>query len=218
MYRFRKISQSERYKFDVSTCKLWYAIALFMKQDFISTLIIIDEIKGNIPPYFICCEVGNGAAASIELYKDIFSDSSGTCTAIQRAKRAWMLDLTLDKTMIYIVPLALGIELFFSDDLLGIYISPFTCLYYLQFLCYHKLQQFNNRERALRLLMDVTMNDGQCSDNPVSSFNIAGHCLLLAGYTDRARAVFLRSYRLTRKVPPTDKYNSALWYLQNCFY
>ena len=48
-----------------------------------------------------------------------------------------------------------------------------------------------------------------------TSFNIAGHCLLVVGDLVQARDTFSKSHLLTLMCPPEDKYNSASWYLQN---
>ena len=53
---------------------------------------------------------------------------------------------------------AIQIELYYSDCNIGVWLSPFTYAYYLMFLCYHGLCQFDNRDRALRQLVE-TVND-----------------------------------------------------------
>ena len=83
------------------------------------------------------------------------------------------------------------------------------------FLCYHELRQYGERDRALRLLIDVVDDPGQHGAAWYHSLNIAGHYLLLAGQRDSAREMFIISYKVTQRHPPCDKYNSALYYLQN---
>ena len=119
------------------------------------------------------------------------------------------------------LPLALQIEFYFCDALLlrTIHLPPFTCLYYLAFLCHHELCQYANREQALCQLVNVANSAEKCGDGKsmYHTFNITGHCLLVAGKRDQARDMFNRSDFLTQYNPPHDKYNSAGWYLHNFF-
>ena len=114
----------------------------------------------------------------------MFLDSD--TTVIQRTRKAWMFDLYLTKGIADVVPLAIQIELYFSDPTFYIQISPLTCTYYLQFLCYHRMCQYDSRNRALQQLIELLTNKEQIKDETYDSANIAGHCLLLAG--DRAQA------------------------------
>ena len=113
-----------------------------------------------------------------QLYVDIFLDSD--VTMIQRAKKAWVFDLYIAKDMINVMPLAIQIELYFNGNHFPVVLSPFTFAYYLQFLCYHRMQQYVNRDRALQQLIEVVDNREQCG-LPHNSLNIAGHCMLLVG-------------------------------------
>ena len=124
-----------------------------------------------------------------------------------------MLSLCFTKDMSDSMPLGIQIELHFSDSTLSL--SPLTCAYYLQFLCYHEMHQYDRRDSALQQLIEPLYNpDSYCILNDI---NIAGHCLLLAGKRVQACDVFYSSYTASQRGPPEDKYNSALWYLQNCF-
>ena len=56
------------------------------------------------------------------------------------------------------VPRAIQIELDHCDPIIGVKISPLTYAYYLMFMCYHRLGQYDDMDRALRQLVD-TVND-----------------------------------------------------------
>ena len=83
------------------------------------------------------------------------------------------------------------------------------------FLCYHGLGQYDNMDRALRQLVDTVNDDERCSIFRHHSCNIAGHCMLMAGYVEMARDIFLKSAQFTHCGPShaLDKYNSAYKYL-----
>ena len=183
---------------------------------FLSTLGIVNEILSSIPPFAICSV--NSADRKLQsdeskqLYVDMFLNSD--TTIIQRARKAWAHNMYISTGMADSMPLGIQIELYFCDC--KVVLSPFTCAYYLQFLCYHEMSQYGRRNRALQQLIEAILDH----DHPnllFSTFNIAGHCLLLTGQRMQARDMFYMSYTGTRQVPPHDKYNSALWYLQNYF-
>ena len=190
----------------------------FKKGYFSSTLNIINQMLSSIPPFemtlYVCTPMKFIDNEAKQLYIDMFLNSD--VTMIQRARKAWMFDLIVTKNMTEVVPLAIQIELYFKKGDLPIYLSPFICAYYLQFLCYHEMHQYDNRQRALEQLIEVVNNRKQHGVTHFS-LNIVGHCLLLAGKTFKARDVFNMSYLITKERPPLDKYNSALWYLMNCF-
>ena len=214
MYQLQQTAKNDNLSFDISTCKLWCAILLYMRRDFSSTLDIVNEVLSNIPPYAMYVSIDEIIASNEdkELYASIFLDSD--TSVIERAKTAWMFCLCFSKDMSDLLPLGINIELYFSDRY--IMLTPFTCAYYLQFLCYHDMNQYVNRERALQQL-DEASNDPQRIRSTQADINILGHCLLLAGKRVKARDMFELSYTGTQRHPPWDKYNSALWYLQNCF-
>ena len=199
--------------FDISTCKLWCAILLYMKGDCSSSLNIVNEVLSSIPPYALYWQISNSEGE--QLYDDMFRDSD--TTLIQRARKAWLFSLYFVKEMIDSVSLPMGIqiELYFGNEVL--ILSPFICAYYLQFLCYYEKCQYDRRDCALQQLVEVAKNPELCI-TPITGCNMAGHCLLLAGRRDQAREMFYFSYELSQRIPPFGKYNSALWYLQNYCY
>ena len=166
--------------FDVTSGKLWYAIMVLKTLDYNSTLSIVNQLLSSIPPYALYTPTTTSAAAKC-MYVERFLNSS--CTAIQRAREAWLTDLVIDNCMSDILPLAIQIELYFcrADCLNFIYdkliISPFVCAYYLKFLCYHELGQYDNRDRELRQLIDVVYTE-RCGERQDFSYNIAGHFCL----------------------------------------
>ena len=210
LYQLGQIAQNGTYSFDLSTHKLWYAILLYMKGDYSSTLNMVNEVLSSIPPFAINDYASNDTS---QLYQEMFLDSD--TTVIHRARNAWMFDLNFMKDRYYPVPLAIQIELYFC--LKYVPISPHTCAYYLQFLSYHKMHQYDNRDCALQQLIEVTQNEEQNGIRPFISYNIAGHCLLLAGKREQAKTMFYESYRQSQMKPLKQDYNSALWYLMNCF-
>ena len=203
--------QNDSCSFDISTSKLWCAILLLKRGEFLSALNIINQMLSSIPPFAIYKRsfIGNDAK---QLYVDMFLDSDDT--VIQRSRKAWMFDLRITKNMIDVVPLAIQIEIYFHGDR-PVQLSPFTCAYYLQFLCYHKMQQYDNRDCALQQLIEIVLNKEQCGE-PWTSLSIAGHCLLLAGRRAQARDMFYDSYRASQ-ITGYERLNSAIWYLLNCF-
>ena len=214
-YQIHQVAQNNTLFSDISTCKLQCAILFYMKGDCLSTLNIVNQVLSSIPPYAIYMKrSSNEHDESTQLYVDMFLDSD--TTVIQRARKAWLLDflLTMDMIDSELIPIGIKIELYFSN--MVVIFSPFTCAYYLQFLCYHDMHQYDRRDRALLQLIEVANNPEQCGE-AFATWNLAGHCLLLAGKRDQARDMFYRSYTESQRFPPYDKYNSALWYLQNYF-
>ena len=221
VYKLHRSIQTDVFSYDILSSKLWYAIFLFMKRDYSSVLSITNEILSSIPPFaFFNSAVNQLDNENKRLYVDMFLDSD--MTVMQRARKAWMNELTLTKDMTDMVPLAIQIELYFSDPLAVISLSPFTCTYYLQFLCYHRMGQYGRRNCALQQLLDICITDNlkNAGIAPHFTLNITGHCLLLAGERALAWEMFNKSYHITLHIAsnsPMHKYNSARWYLQNCF-
>ena len=209
-------AQSDVYSCDISTCKLWYAMLLCVKGFNLLCLDIVNQVLSSIPPYAMYQNDFDKAGDELkQLYVDMFLDSDITIT--QRARKAWMFNLIITKYMTNLVPFALQIELYFSHNV-PVRFSPFTCAYYLQFLCYHRMHQYENRDRTLRQLIEVVNNRKQChSGEPHTSYNILGHCMLLAGKRDQAREMFYRSYFNSQNDLLFHSHNSAPWYLRNCF-
>ena len=211
-HQLQRPDRLEMCSFDISTCKLWCAIFLYMTGDYQSTLVIINQILSSIPPYALHCHTSTEAE---QLYGDVFESSD--LTVIQRAKKAWMFRVSFIKDASYSLPLAIKIQLYFKCS--GIDFSPFTCLYYLQFLCYHDLNQYENRDRALEQIVDLVKRIAERYRHvSYSDLNIAGHCLLLAGKKREARDMFYLSYNLVQHfLPILQNENSAQWYILNCF-
>ena len=213
-------TQTESLSFDVSTCKIWYAIGLLTKHDYHSALVIVNQVLSNIPPYALhdANDLDRVPTEADELYVDMFLDSEHS--TIQRSRQAWMCDLVVHKSRYEAMPLAIQIELYFCDALVFNYtiLSPFTCLYYLMFLCYHELHQYERRNHALRQLVDLVVSNKQRRRGTdfLHSINIAGHCLLIAGETDQAKDMFVRSnLNAQYNNPPFVKFNSAPWYMKH---
>ena len=211
-YQLRQIAQNEFCSFDISTCKLWCAILLYMKGDCSSTLDMINQVMSSIPPYAAHRHI---RPAAEQLYKGMFMNSN--LTTIQKVRKAWMFHLKFMKDAIGFIPLGIQIELYFSH--VAIELSPFTCAYYLQFLCYQDLHRYDSRDRALELLVDFVAkaieNDHNSILKPFADINIAGHCLLLAGKIAEAHDMFYMSRTLSKRL--SYEQNSAHWYLTNCF-
>ena len=211
VYQLWGTAQNDTCSFDISTYKLLCAILLFKRGEFLSALNMINLLLSSIPP-FAMYNVDCMDSDTNQLYVDMFLDSD--VTMIQKARTAWLFDLTFKQDISDVVPLAIQIEIYFRGD--GIVcLSPFTCAYYLQFLCYHRMQQYDNRDRVLQQLIEVVKNPEQ-RGAPWTSLNIAGHCLLLAGKRDVAKVIFDVSCIITQN-SPYKKHNSAMWYLLNCF-
>ena len=220
VYKLQRIIHDSA-SFDILSSKLWYAIVLLKKSDYVSALSIINHALSSFPTY----DMYNSESESINserkrLYVDTFQNSP--CTTMQRARTAWLIDLMFTKKMSDILPLAIQIELYFcgdGSDSLRVYravkLSPYTCTYYLMFQCYHELGQYDNRNHALRRLIQVTNNEEQCGIRQHHSYNIAGHCLLVTGQTDRARDMFNRSRQVRYGIPLLDECNPASWYIRN---
>ena len=216
IYNMCRSLKNNVYGIDISTSKLWYAMFLFKSKDLNSTLRIITDVLSRIPPFWLFAsqnDLRNKSNATKALYTEAFSAS--TTSVVERARTAWMFNLHITENEIYSMPLGIQIELSHCDPKLGVNLSPYTCAFYLIFLCHHELREFEQRDDALRQLIDVTNDQEQVGMIPHHSFNLAGHCLLMAGETTRARDMFLRSYHHGISYPPHDKYNSAVYYLQS---
>ena len=214
VYKLHLIANNDISSVDISTYKLLYAMVLLMKGDYTACLRTVNNVLSRIPPYALYMSAGEiiSSNKSKSLYEQIYQESD--IDIMKRTRTSWLIDMRFMQDMLDNVPLAIHIELSFCDPVIGVKVSPFTFAYYLMFLCYHELRQYRDRDRALRLLLDVVNNPEQHGVLTYHSYNIAGHCLLLAGQRDRAREIIIRSYQFTQVNPPLDKYNSALYYLQ----
>ena len=200
--------------FDITTNRLWYAMLMTMRGDYRLSLDAIRNVLSSIPPFALYASPDDLRHVSHEtkhLYVDVFSVNRKSVT--ERARKAWMFDIIIKPADIDTLPVAIQIELSHCDKLVGVYVSPFVCAYYLMFLNYHALNQYENRDRALRRLIEAVNNREQCG-TLYHSYNIAGHCLLYMGLYEQARDMFMRSYQLTSSWPAFHRLNSARLYLQ----
>ena len=214
LYNIKQITDDST-TYDISTCKLWYAILLLKMGDYASTLNTVKELLSNLPPFVICESAIVNSCESVNLYVDKFMSSS--CTTLERGKEAWLRNLIFTKRRAEILPTAIQLELFYLTHLeIQTFISPFIVAYYLMFVSYHELGQYDDRNRVLEQLVDSVNNLEQCGLFH-HTCNIAGHCLLIAGHTERAIKMFCRSIKFTKKFTPhtLNKYNSAWWYFTN---
>ena len=213
-YKLGQLAHSDTASFDISTCKLWYAMVSLMRTDYAACLRTVNDVLSQIPPFTLYMSRGNllSSRESTSLYERVYIQSD--TDVVERLRTSWLRDLHFYKDMSYNInlPSAIRVELSVCDNY-GVRVSPFVFAYYLMFLCHHQLHQYDDRDRALRLLVDTVKNPEQCG--PYHCANIAGHCLLLAGRRDRAREMFIISYQFTQTRPPLDKYNSAVLYLHS---
>ena len=216
MYQLCRTINNDTSSYDIATNKLWCAMFLFMNRSISETLYYVNKVISIIPPFAMYMADENHASNDAKkLYVNTFMDSGVPLT--QRARTAWLFHLKIAHDVAHMVSLAIQIELFFQKYFVLVSLSPFTCAHYLKFLCYQDMHQYNNRDRALQELIDI-VNDVDKKRHGLlhTSLNITGHCLLLSGRGDQAHHMFLRSYQITLP-SPLHAYNSAIWYLQNCF-
>ena len=202
------------YGTDIATSKLWLATFLLQQGDYCRTLQNVNDVLSSIPPYALYY---SGIIWSGDDSKQLYIDRyhGRNMDILCRTKEAWLFDMHITHSDYSFVSRAIQIELVLCDPITGVKISPFTYAYYLMFLCYHGLGQYDNRDRALRQLVDTVNNRERCGVLRHCSYNIAGHCLLMAGYTEIARNIFLESAQFThtRRTTVLDKYNAAYKYL-----
>ena len=211
MYKLSRLAHNDAASFDISTCKLWYAMVSLMKTDYAACLSTVYHVLSRIPPFALYMSVGRlrSSRESTSLYERVYLKSD--TDVVERFRTSWLWDIWFYKRMLYNInlPLAVCEELSFCDERLGVHVSPFVIAYYLMFLCHHELHKYDDRDRVLRLLVDTVYNPEQRGGFYHHSLNIAGHCLLLAGQRDRAREMLMKSYQLTLG-GPIHKYNSAV--------
>ena len=213
-FRYHQIKNLRKNIFgiDISSNRLWCALFLHQSKNYSMALKLINKVLSSIPPYVLYCSVHRVKTNDYTkmLYRDQFY--TRILDIMQRARKAWLFDVIISKTDYNFMPRAIQIELF--QCVTEVNISPFTFAYYLMFLCYQGLGQYDNRDRALGQLVD-TVNDPHRRSNSIHhSYNIAGHCLLLAEQVDLARTLFLKSIEFTSNLGKAyDNYNSAYHYL-----
>ena len=221
LYTVRQIAYNKSSSLDISRNKLWYAIVLLKKQDFTSALMTVNQLLSSIPPFACGLSTWGGfeRTEAKRLYVDMFMNSKST--TIERLRKAWLMPLFIETRMTDVVPLAIQIELYFCNIYFSsAHIPPFVVLYYLAFQCHHELGQYDDRDNALRLLLDFVNNDAHYDTTNYydhQSYNIAGHCLLIAGKIGQARAMFKRSNEMAKlhRAPSTNEGTAASWYLLN---
>ena len=201
--------------FDISTYRLWYAMLMTIRSDYQLSLDVLNTMLSSMPPFALYCSSSYKLLVSNETtnwYVNIFSrDDKNEGT---RARQSWMFDIRLMSADLDRVLVAIQIELAHCDKDFGVRLSPFVCAYYLMFLNYHALHQYENRDRALRQLIEAVNNPEQCGHLRYHSYNIAGHCLLYMGLYEQARDMFMRSFQFTSIRPLLHRLNSARLYLQ----
>ena len=214
LYGPRRFLQSDISVIDISTCKLWYAMLMTKCGDYHLSLRIINKVLSNISPfalYYTRSSLCNVSDETKKQYVDMFSSNDTRIT--ERARRAWMFDLRIMPLHMDVVPAAIEVELVHCDQDYGVKLSPFVCAYYLMFLNYCGLRQYDNRDRALRQLIDVVNNPEQRGLYLHHSYNITGHCLSFVGEKEQAEEMFMRSYQFTKPIIH-NRYNPAQYYLQ----
>ena len=217
LYGPRRFLQSNIFGIDISTCSLWYAMLTTKCGNNRLSLRIINNVLSDISPfslYYTGFSIRYVTEETKERYVDMFSNDT---RVMERSRRAWMFDLHIMHSHMEIVPAAIQVELKHCDEDHGVVLSPFVCAFYLMFLNFFGLRQYDSRDRALRQLIDVVNNPEQRGLILYHSYNIAGHCLLSVGETEQARDMFMRSYQFTMLDPRIHRHNSALYYLQ-CLY
>ena len=212
LHYYMKSLSKNVYGTDLILSKLWLATFLLLQGDYYRSLQNVNNVLSSIPPYALYNSGRHimSGEDSKRLYVDRYYGRN--TDILCRAKEAWLFDMHIRNREYSFVPRAIQIELDHCDPVLGIGISPFTYAYYLMFLCYHRLGQYDDRDRALRQLVDTANDRERCSTFIYHVYNVAGHCMLIAGYVDMARNVFLESARFTQP-GVFDKYNAAYKYL-----
>ena len=203
------------YGTDIATSKLWLATFLLQQGDNSKTLQNVNDVLSSIPPHALYYSGRSIMSSddSKQLYVDRYCGRN--TDILCRAKKAWLFDMHITHREYSFMPRAIQIELDHCDLKFGVFISPFTYAYYLMFMCYHGLGQYDSRGRALRQLVDTVNDRERCGVFRHHSFNILGHCLLLVEYVEMARNMFLESAQFTHTLRTTvaDKYNAAYRYL-----
>ena len=215
MYFYMKCLGKNIYGTDIASSKLWLAAFLLQQGDYCRSLQVVNYVLSSIPPYtqYYNGHTNTSNDRSKQLYVDTFCTTK--TNIISRAKKAWLRDMHFTPEEYRFLPRAIQIELRYCYKRFGVFISPFAHAYYLMFLCYHRLGQYDNRDRALRQLVDTVNDRERRGIAQHHSYNIAGHCMLMAGNVEMARNMFLESVQFThsRQSPAYDRYNSAYKYL-----
>ena len=214
-YRKHRLLRSNLFGIDISTCRLWYAMLITKSGNCHLSARVVNNVLLRVSPYTIYYSGYSLSHIGTERKLRYITNFFGRDTPVtERARGAWMFDLQIMFEDIEKVPLAIQFELKYCDEDYGVVLSPFVCAYYLLFLNFRGLRQYNNRDLALRLLIEVVNNPEQCGYYSWHSFNIAGYCLRVIGEVQQARDMFLRSHAFTLPYPAFHRYNSAQHYLK----
>ena len=127
------------------------------------SLCVLHDVLSSIPLfalYYISGDLSNVSNETNDWFVDVFSTSDKPVT--ERAQKAWLFDLIIMPADMEMIPDAIQIELTHCDKMFGVYLSPFVCAYYLMFLNYRALRQYENRDCSLRQLIEAVNNREQC--------------------------------------------------------
>ena len=162
MYRSCQYLRVNTRGFDISTYRLWYAMHMTMRCDYRLSLDVLNTILSSIPPFALYSHAFDlhYSDDTKHWYVDVFSRDNTSVT--ERARKAWIFDIRIMRSDMGTVPTAIQIELTNCDEEYGVHLSPFVCAYYLMFLNYHALRQYENRDRALCQLIETVNNPEQC--------------------------------------------------------
>ena len=99
--------------FDISTCKLWYAIVLLMKADYTACLRTVNGVLSRIPPFalLVSCGIIKSSNESKSLYEQVYQESG--IDIMDRARNSWLIDLFFKLDMLDNVPLAISCRIIF---------------------------------------------------------------------------------------------------------
>ena len=191
-------------------------------NDFSLALRIVNDMLSNVPLFALYFSALDKFYDTNNEYIGMYTDVSKNLgnTTKERARKAWLFDLHCREDKIPILPRAIQIEVYCNignNMNVAVKISPFVCSYYLMFLCYHELGQYENRNQTLHQLVFAVNSDVHCGSFRHYSYNIAGHCLLMVGEAALARDMFIKSFKFTRNSPWDHRYNSATLYLRHLF-
>ena len=205
LYKHIRALDKNLFGVDISSSQFLLATFRLQYEDYFATLETVNNIFSAMPPFALYCSGMNIRSEYPSAYRDIYY--IGNESIVSKAKKAWLFDLEIIQEDFYFMPRAIQIELLHSDPKIGVTISQFVYAYYLMFLCYHGLGQYDNRDRALRQLVETASDRGRCSVVKHHSYNIASHCLLLGGHVEMARGLFLASAHYThQKHAPSPTY------------
>ena len=216
--RYNRIKYLENnfYGVDVTSSKLWLATFWLQQGDYSKALHNINDVLSAIPPYALYF-----SAYSIQTnidsrrrYNEMYCNYSSDL--ITKAREAWLFDLRMTQKDYDFVSRAIQIELYYCDPEIGIFMPPMAYAYYLMFLCYNGMEQYDNRDYALSQLIDTVSDNERSLGFKSSAYNITGHCLLITGQLDMARSFFVQSTQFSRCLSSVfDKYNTAYIYLSH---